>query len=52
VDENALAVYSAAAEALENLRYVEEERSAELDIILVDGESDCDPDLMADGQAR
>jgi hypothetical protein len=42
VDETVLAVYNASCEKLEELGYSVEERSAELEIMLVEDESPCD----------
>ena len=42
VDGSALAVYNASCEKLEELGYSVEERSAELEIMLVEDEPPCD----------
>jgi hypothetical protein len=51
VDETALAVYNASCEKLEELGYSVEERPAELEIILVEGESPYDGEIWVDPAA-
>jgi hypothetical protein len=51
VDEAALAVYNAPCEKLEELGYSVEERSAELEIMLVEGESPYDGEIWVDPAA-
>jgi hypothetical protein len=51
VDETALAVYNASCEKLEELGYFVEERSAELEIMLVEDESPYDGETWVDPAA-
>jgi hypothetical protein len=51
VDDSALTIYVASCEKLEELGYSVEERSAELEIMLVDDESPYDGDVMVQGAA-
>ena len=51
VDESALTIYIASCEKLEELGYSVEERSAELEIMLVDDESPYDGEVMVKAAA-